>query len=312
MRRSLVALLFAIAACGGSDDPQNQCADDVVDPVDDDDCCTVGANANTDNDCTPECGNDETEPGESCDDGNTTSGDGCDSNCVLEVVATAYLITEMNLADPHAFAAGILDVTGTVDDLIRDSINMDASMPADGLLDLSVVPVFRPLDQSSGAMVALDIVFAECTAPINGTSCTRSAEPSDVVTATSTNGVCLTPIAGTTGNYSPAVGLPSAPCFSSNAVTFDVTLGSIVLHLEDAKISATYSGDPATSLVNGLIAGFVSEATADATILPEDIIVVGGEPLSAILKDEDKDDNGGTSGWWFYLNFTAQPVTYSD
>lgn len=312
MQRALAVALFLIPACGGGDGPQNLCADDIVDPVDDDGCCTVGANANNDNDCVPECGNAIPESGESCDDGNTDSGDGCDNQCVLEVVPTAFLITEMNLSDPHAFAVGILDVTDTVDDLIRDSINMDATMPPDGFLDFSVVPVFRPLDQQSGAVVALDIVFADCTAPIEGTSCTRPTEPGEVVTATSTNDVCLTPIAGTTGNYSPAIILPSAPCFSTSAVTFDVTLGSIVLHLEDAKISATYSGDPATSLVNGLIAGFVTEAEADSTILPEDILVVGGEPLSAILKDEDKDDNDGVSGWWFYLNFTAQPVSYTD
>lgn len=312
MRRSLVVVLFSIQACGGGDDPQNSCADDVVDPVNDDGCCTVGANANTDNDCTPVCGNDIPEAGESCDDGNTDSGDGCDSQCVLEVVPTAFLITEMTLADPHTFAVGFVDVTGTVNDLIRDSITMDATMPPDGLLDFSVVPVFRPLDQQSSAVVALDIVFADCTAPINGTSCTRPTETGDVVSTSSTNDVCLTPIAGTTGNYSPAIVLPSAPCFSSDPATFEVALGDILLELENARLSATYSGDPATSLVNGLIAGFVTEEQADATILPEDIVLVGGDPLSALLKDEDKDTNGGESGWWFYLNFTAQPVTYSD
>ncbi|MGB2986825.1 MAG: hypothetical protein WBE26_13215, partial [Phycisphaerae bacterium] len=33
-------------------------------PVDDDGCCPPGANANTDNDCTPSCGNAACEPGE--------------------------------------------------------------------------------------------------------------------------------------------------------------------------------------------------------------------------------------------------------
>jgi cysteine-rich repeat protein len=312
MRIALAILLAGVAACGGGDDSQNLCADDVVDPVDGDGCCTVGANANTDSDCVPECGNDVTEQGESCDDGNTESGDGCDSACVAEVTPTAFRISQMTLADPHPFAAGVLDVTDTVNDLIRDSIEMDASMPADGLLDFSVVPVFRPLDQTAAASVPMDIVFADCTDPLANTSCTRTAD-SDVVSATAMNDDCLAPIAGTTGGYSPAVVTPGAPCFGSNAVTFDVGLGDINLHLEDARISATYSGDPATSLTSGLIFGFVSEEQADATILPEDILVVGGMPLSSILKDEDKDTGPGNApGWWFYLNFTAQPVGYTE
>jgi hypothetical protein len=40
--------------------------------------------------------------------------------------------------------------------------------------------------------------------------------------------------------------------------------------------------------------------------------VVGGEPVSALLLDEDKDSgpNGG-EGWYFYLDFDAELVPYT-
>jgi len=111
----------------------------------------------------------------------------------------------------------------------------------------------------------------------------------------------------------PAVITPAAPCFSSASASFDVTLGGIVLPLKDARIAATYVGAPATELTQGLIAGFVTKADADAIVLPADLLVVGGMPLSAILKPADMDTGpGGVMGWWFYLNFTAQPTAYTD
>ncbi len=283
------AVIVALCGCGGTEDGDD---DDVVDL----------------------CGNNVQDPGESCDDGNRMSGDGCDEQCVIEATPTAYRIQQMNLADPHAFAAGLLDVTDTVDQLMADSIAMDGSDPPDGLLDFSVVPVFRPLDQGDGAATPLDIVFADCPAPQAGTSCARSPEKQVVSTmARNGAGACMSPDPGTTGGYDPPVTTPGAPCFVSDARTFDVQLGSITLTLEDARIAASYAGDPATSLTSGLIMGFVTEAQASATILPEDLLVVGGKPLTELLKAEDKDTGpNGDPGWWFYLNFTAQPVPYTD
>lgn len=43
-----------------------------------DGCCQTGANANTDSDCKPVCGNRVVEPGEKCD-----GGDDCDSTCQI-------------------------------------------------------------------------------------------------------------------------------------------------------------------------------------------------------------------------------------
>lgn len=46
-----------------------------------DGCCPSGANANTDSDCSPRCGNWVREGDEECDDGNRRSGDGCGIDC---------------------------------------------------------------------------------------------------------------------------------------------------------------------------------------------------------------------------------------
>jgi cysteine-rich repeat protein len=56
-----------------------------------DGCCPAGANANTDTDCGATCGNQMTEAGEECDDGNDTAGDGCTPDCKIESAVTQCL-----------------------------------------------------------------------------------------------------------------------------------------------------------------------------------------------------------------------------
>jgi cysteine-rich repeat protein len=56
---------------------------------DGDACCPDGANASTDSDCSPRCGNWSVEPGEECDDGNKTGGDGCGADCKKEKQTSA-------------------------------------------------------------------------------------------------------------------------------------------------------------------------------------------------------------------------------
>jgi cysteine-rich repeat protein len=53
-----------------------------------DGCCFSGCNAVNDDDCQPVCGNNITEPGEVCDDGNTLNGDNCDPGCQYYDVVT--------------------------------------------------------------------------------------------------------------------------------------------------------------------------------------------------------------------------------
>ena len=73
-------------------------------------------------------------------------------------------------------------------------------------------------------------------------------------------------------------------------------------------------------LVNGLLRGFLAETTAEATLLPASLPLVGGQPLSLLLPGGDsscadhdgRDTRSGTLGWWFYLNFTAVEVPLTE
>jgi hypothetical protein len=99
-----------------------------------------------------------------------------------------------------------------------------------------------------------------------------------------------------------------------------ISLAGVPITLHDARIGATYVGNPATSLANGLLIGFLTEADADATILPSTLPLVGGKPLSSILPGgknncasfSDKDTYNNAAGWWFYLNYPATRVPWSD
>ena len=264
---------------------------------------------------------------ETCDDGNTTSGDGCSSTCTRE--PTAYRFSDMDLRDPHAYVSigFCIDVTDTViagfsvNNAIQTAIQTDGTMPPDGLLDLSPTVVFRPLTQTNGATTALDFYFADCTAPIGSTSCHPGTTTPNSVTATiASTGTCLAPITGTTRPYTPSIASATGPCYASTTTTVTVTLAGIPITLTDAQIAATFVGAPATSTVNGLLRGFISEADANATTLPASLPIVGGQPLSSLLAGgtnscapgDDRDMNGSVRGWWFYMNFQATRVPWSE
>jgi cysteine-rich repeat protein len=299
--------------------------------VDGDGCCPAGGNNNLDDDCPVVCGNGATEMGETCDDGGVVPGDGCDASCQLE--ATAFRFTDMDLRDPHTFVdfIGCRDLTDTTffgfstNNELQTAIQTDDD--GDGLLDLSPVVVFRPLDQA-GTSTPMDFLFADCTAPMSSTTCSKPAGAM-VTSSTATNmssGTCLGVIPGTGSGYSPAIATASAAggasCFASDAETITIDISGILITLQDARIAARYSGSPATGLVNGIVRGFISEADADATVLPDSLPIVGGQPLSSLLPggsgncasgdDRDVGPDGSTVGWYFYLNFAATARPYSE
>lgn len=306
-------------------------------------CCPTGADLGDDPDCPPACGDGVVTAPEACDDGNTSAGDGCSATCALEPVG--FRFTDLDLKDPHLFATVIfcLDVTNSplgqdgVNPLLQNNIQNDEDN--DGFLDLSLVNTFSPLVQTAGSMTAADLVFPDCTAPMSSTSCELPAG-ADHTPATAVNmgssAVCLGPIAGTTSGYSPALVSPTAPgggtCYSAFAGTVTISLGGIPITLQDAYIAGEWFGSPATEIRDGMIRGFISEADADATIIPEGLTgfdSIDGEPLSSLLRggtnncDDpapsvgDKDTytpQGGSpiTGWYFYLNFSAARVPYTE
>ena len=245
------------------------------------------------------------------DDGD--GGGGPPDGATLPVEPTAFRVTLMELRDPHAFAFnGAFDVTGTVNDQIGDAMTMDADDPPDGNLDLSIVVVHRPLDQSAGS-IAGDVVFPDCTTPVLSTSCTLTAGAMVVqTTLTNAAATCLDAVPGTTSGFSPAVEPTQGPCFSTEAETLDVSLGELVIPLIDTQLAGRYVNDPADGLDQGLIRGFLTQEAADNATIPESVAIVGGDPVSSVLRDEDKDPGpGGEDGWWFYLNYDANLVPYT-
>jgi cysteine-rich repeat protein len=309
----------------------------ITQPMNGDGCCPPGANANNDNDCQPRCGNGVVESGEQCDDGNTTSGDGCSATCQLE--PKAYRMVSLSFKDPHVYVNAIIaciDVTNSapfgmasLNQRISDSISMDV-MPMDGFLDLNILMVFRPLNQTPGGQTPMSVTFGKCTAPAAGTTCRPNIMQTSTTASNLASGMCLGVLPGTHTQSYGAITIPQAPCFESAAgVTLTILLNGITLPMHDARVAATYSGNPASQLVNGLIRGFVTEADANALILPANLGPLSGHPLSFALpggsppapeqpncenSDHSDMDTGpdGQRGWYFYLNFTAAPVSYTD
>ncbi|HUS66285.1 MAG TPA: hypothetical protein VMZ28_17155 [Kofleriaceae bacterium] len=247
-----------------------------------------------------------------------------------DVPTTAFRLTDLDLRDPHAFTAilGCQDVTDAeglsvnaeLEKLVReDNSGPDADAP-DGLLDLSALALFRPLDPSAGDADLEMMGGADCTAPMDSTSCTPGAATAIALGARNQlDGTCDAVKAGTTGDYAPAIAVPAAPCFATAAGDLDLETGHLgTLALADTTIAATYDGDPADDLTRGVMRGFIAEAQAAAIVLDTPL---GERTLASFLPgaegncaDHDARDTGpdGETGWYLYLEFVAETVAYDE
>ena len=298
-------------------------------------CCPMGADLSTDPDCPAACGDGVVTAPETCDDGNTTAGDGCDAMCRAE--PTAFRFTDLDIRDPHIFADigaffGCTDVTNGPFGMGINNLRQDGD--GDGDLDLSIAHVFAPLVHAAGTSTPSYMAFPDCTAPMSSTMCTLPMSAARTPgTAMNQGGMteCLGILPGTARPYTPSTATPRAPsggtCYSANAGTVTFDLGGILITLEDARIGGQWFGTPATEIRNGLIRGFLSEMQAGMTIIPPGTTGqpgIDGQPLSSLLRGGtgscsepapamgDKDTYMGMSGWYFYLNFSATRVPYTE
>lgn len=247
--------------------------------------------------------------------------------------STAFRVSSLELVDPSPFVRVrvlfftlCVDGRGEVNNSITSNLQTDADNPPDGLLDLSILQTFTPFDPNA-VSAPTEVFAADCTVPAMGaeTSCTRSAVEPVFLGEAFNQGVdvCFTAdpnnlTAERAGQLNPTNG----PCYRSDLGTISLQLGGIPLSFEDTTISATYAGTPEQPQLQGLISGFVSEDNARNTILPPNLDRVGGLPLYDVLRgggacgnvvssDVDVGPDGITSGWYFYLNFTADEVPFT-
>jgi cysteine-rich repeat protein len=295
----------------------------VTQPSPTDQCCVAGETQATDPVCPSVCGNGVTERNEQCDDANDNASDGCDRCQIVAVAPTAFRFTEMQLRDPHTFVSiiGCNDITDrgivAVNDLINKAITMDQDN--DGKRDFNAFTVFRPLLQGT-ATGPVDVSIGDCLQNLSQCAFRPSLPPARATATNLTTGTCLAAIPGTTNSRysSDPPNTARGPCFSSDPQTLRIELAGIPITLTNARAAATYEGNPAATTTNGLLMGFISETDANNTMLPADLPLVGGRPLSLLLAGgtgncqtqfSDKDTLNGVVGWWFYLNFKAEKIT---
>lgn len=250
--------------------------------------------------------------------------------------ATVFRMSDLDLRDPHVFTSipglpvlGCLDFTDNGFPLgLAPSFNAQLATAittdgdGDGFLDLSQLLAFRPLLFFPEAR-RLDIGGAWCPPP-TGEVLTCQAWRRPPVPRTTTysfldSGTCLGPVAGTTSGYNPAVPAPTAQalCYFSTPRDFVLEVNGVQVTLMDTQSGATWDAVEGR-FSPGLLRGFLTEAAADAALIPAEIPVVGGRPLSSLLRGgtgscatgDDRDTHLGQLGWWFYFAFEADAVAF--
>lgn len=245
--------------------------------------------------------------------------------------ADSFRLATLLLRDPHVFVDipifGCYDFTDNALPLgLGPSLNTQLATAittdddGDGFLDFSLMLLGRPLSPTA-ADFRLDTARGLCPAPAPPGTC--ALDPAEVPQthrySSLASGLCLDVLPGTTSGYSPAPTPPAASCFVTVARNLGISTATLPLQLQAVQAAATFVGDPATNLAPGLLRGFLSEAVANAVLLPADIPVVGGQPLSILLpggqgncaNHDARDTFAGEPGWWFYFNFSANPTPWT-
>jgi hypothetical protein len=245
---------------------------------------------------------------------------------------------------------------------LDDLISQDGT--GDGYIDLSFVLVYELLDQTDGGGGLLTVTEGLCD-EADPTTCVPDPDASNTETTTyssQTSGECLSAIPGTLGPRPYPDGItiepndPSGDCFVSDAmqvtisVAFEMggTAEQVNIPMQEAQVAGEWQGDPATSITNGLLRGFLSMQDADQENITLDIEMVGEVNINLgrdLLPDDGtahachevsrafppeettgsnehceggdardlQNPDGGASytncGWWFYINWTGDWIT---
>jgi len=234
---------------------------------------------------------------------------------------SAFRVNSVELMDPHVFAGALFfcfDGTDQLSDEMVSELNQDEEK--DGLLDASLVLLFRPLAQAA-LETAMEVHVAECTAPASTSVCSEGSTivPTSAVHLPDAD-TCLAAKPAVLGPFG-APTEPAQPCFASPKEAISVTIAGVKIELDAARVAATYTGTPATKLSKGLLVGFLREDIAEKTFIPDDKPLVGGESLASLFRGgkgncESGDDRDigpdGKKGWWLHFNFTAKKVSWEE
>lgn len=304
-----------ITKCGDGGDPcQKLVTADPCKPVcttvtqtaNGDSCCPAGASTANDDDCTP----------------------------------TAFRMTKLVMFDPHPSYDSGTSCTDLVDAfnlIISNNVTGDANGGADGgpdgQYDLNFVTVLRP-ERHTGTSNA-EFYQADCTLPSvadaspSSSVCRPNAQrPAQYFTYSNhAAGTCLAPDPQyETATYTHAAQTDAGPnpCSVSSEATLSLALSGVNLVFDHARIAGQWDADPATGVVHGLFAGFLTEARAQQNSLPGGLGPLSGQPLSFLfptpgalqascptVDDSELGPDGVTRGWWWYLNFEATRVGWA-
>ena len=235
--------------------------------------------------------------------------------------SSAYFrIVKLELRDPPFILLGA-DITDTP--LLGQSVNgtlipsgLTEDYDTNGFVDVSMLITLDPW-QAAEPVTTLEMNDAHCRQNALG-QC--EPDPGAVLAASWTvteraDGACLEPIEGSTSRFAGKGTVPSAPCLSTHeGRDLVINMGGIPMSMVGARVGASYDEAAPGRLVNGLLQGFVTLSSANETLLPSYLPLLGGTPLSDYLKSADRDDSSspnGEEGWWVYMNFVAEQVAYT-
>jgi len=230
---------------------------------------------------------------------------------------SVFRTTQLRLVDPHLYVSVLFqcsDITGQVNDQITTALTTDGN--SDGLFDSSPLTLFRPLDQNSLGF-AVETAEGDCTLAPTACDMNRNSIPQTTTYSTLSAGQCSGIVPGSASVYTPAIQVPSAPCFVTTERTIAINFGGTDISLIAASSSGTFNANPATLLPTGLLRGFLRETDANTIVLT--LPVVGARTLSSLLPGgtgscnniaNGRDTFNGQTGWWFYLNSSSSAVTY--
>jgi len=242
-----------------------------------------------------------------------------------------FRIDTMVQRDPHMFLRATIfspckDITDDdggipgvhangVNGQIQESLTTDGD--GDGFIDSSPLFLFRMFDQA-GPGGKMELASGRFVTTASGDVMPGTTR-TPVTYTNVASGTLLSVSPGTTKPYAPAVIEPTGPGFVTDPISYTLKSGNSNIPMEGFQAAGTYSGDPATGLVNGLSKGFISEANAQNVVITGNggsttlaaLLAGGGSCADGSSDDRDLGPDGLTMGWWFYFNWTAQKVTYT-